>query len=380
MADVGDNNVIRYIYRGEEGERIPLEATHITVAEDVTFIRSRAFVGHSNIIEIICHDKVEKIEEWAFCSCPRLRRVIIPGVKIIEPSAIQWNKALMVVECGKLEIIGFLAFGACGSLRSINLPSARIVEDNAFNYATLTNVKFSSKLERIEESAFCNCYALQRITLPLKDGVITDDNIFAGCEQLKHVDLVERAELEETIAALHLEAWKNDMNEEIDSINRILPNASFGDEWSDDALEYGDPGEKAQAIRRWIRSVLRKINHYKEQHQLVLDEVEPTLQLALPQDIVMKNVLPFLALPAHTFEVAEDEDDDSEEEDSVDELEVEYSSQGEDSEEDSEEEGEEEDDYVGEERNDNNVGQEEDHEEYDQNETAERGRDKRQRR
>ena len=314
MAAV-DNNIIRYIYRGEEGEIIPREATHITVAEDCTFIRSRAFAGHKNIIEVFCHDKVEKIEEWAFCSCPRLRRIIMPGVKIVEPSAIQWNKALMVVECDKLEIIRFLAFGACGSLRSINLPSARIVEEDAFNFATLTKVKFSSKLERIEGSAFCNCYALERITIPLKDGVITDDNIFAGCEQLKHVYLVERAELEETIAALHLEAWKNDMNEEIDSINRILPNASFGDEWSDDALEWGDPGEKAQAIRRWIRSVLHKIIRYKAEHQLILDEAITALQLALPCDIVVNDILPFLALPAYTlFEVVGDEDEDSEEE------------------------------------------------------------------
>ena len=66
----------------------------------------------------------------------------------------------------------------------------------------------------------------------------------------------------------------------------------------------------------WIRSVLRKIIQYKAQHQHVLEEAATTLKLTLPQDIVIKNVLPFLELPLFTFEVGdhEDEEDDSEEE------------------------------------------------------------------
>ena len=57
----------------------------------------------------------------------------------------------------------------------------------------------------------------------MKDGLITADT-YAGCESLNHVELVE-GELHQSIAALHLEQWRNDMAEEIDSINQILPNA-----------------------------------------------------------------------------------------------------------------------------------------------------------
>eukprot|EP00984_Skeletonema_dohrnii_P018929 scaffold8973_cov75-Skeletonema_dohrnii-CCMP3373.AAC.1 len=57
--------------------------------------------------------------------------------------------------------------------------------------------------------------------------MITDDNIFQGCENLKHVDLVEG--VHEIIAAFLLEEWKNDMNEEIASINQILPITTAGD-------------------------------------------------------------------------------------------------------------------------------------------------------
>ena len=164
----------------------------------------------------------------------------------------------------------------------------------------LSSVKFGSKLERIEQVAFRDCPTLERITIPLKDGMITADGIFTECERLKRVDLVDGAELHETIAALHFEEWRNDMNGEITSIHHILPNADAGR--CDEAIGFFD-GEKAQVIRRWLRSVLDKILRYKAEHQGILDEAASTLVLASPRDIVRNNVLPFLELPPHRFGV-----------------------------------------------------------------------------
>jgi len=98
-----------------------------------------------------------------------------------------------------------------------------------------------------------------------------------------------------------LEEWKNDLNREIDSIHRILPNARAG-EW-DDNYEDEEHGEKARALRTWIRSVLRKIIHYQVEHQRLLIEAATTVQLVLPQDIVFNSnsVLYFLELPSHIF-------------------------------------------------------------------------------
>ena len=59
-------------------------------------------------------------------------------------------------------------------------------------------------------------------------------------------------------------------------------------------------------IRAWIRSVLSKIIHYKVEHQRILDGAAATLQLVLPQDIVLDSILPFLQLPSHTFDGEED--------------------------------------------------------------------------
>ena len=327
MADVGNDYFMRYVYRGEEGELIPEEATHITVAEDVTVVLARAFYRHRKIVEIICHDRVEKIEREAFYNCRRLRRVIIPGVKEVEECAfwdcaepICGSRVLMDVECGKLEIINDSAFNNCRLLTSINLPSARIVGSGAFSHTALTDVKFGNKLERIEERAFAyNCVipniwqsltdalstSLERITIPLKDGLITSDDIFKECSKLKQVDLVERVELNGIIAALHLEDWRNDMNEEIDLINRILPNARAGYY----SFTNDDDGEKAQTIRTWIRSVRGKLIHYQAEHQRILNEATTTLQLVLPRDIAMNSVLSYLALPSYTEVSLENEED-----------------------------------------------------------------------
>eukprot|EP00985_Skeletonema_marinoi_P010165 scaffold4795_cov191-Skeletonema_marinoi.AAC.3 len=285
-----------FTYTGREA--VPHYVTRVRIHESVTVIPARAFYDNRNIKEVECHIGVVRVEEEAFLGCLSLRRVIMPGVKVVEYEAFINCYSLTDVECGKLEIIQDRAFSGCKSLRSIDLPSAKIVENGAFEGCeVLTDVKFGSKLDRVERVAFANCYALERITIPLKDGMISRDTIFSACANLKHVDLVE-GELHETVAALQLQEWRNDiMNVEINSINQILPTVDAGSGWDGDAGEF-DEGGKAQAIRMWIRSVLRKIVHYKAEHQRLLDEeVATTLQLILPQEIVMNNVLPFLELP-----------------------------------------------------------------------------------
>ena len=137
------NNQVDYIYMGEDGEVVPEYATHVTVDKSVKVIPERAFYWHRHIEEFQCHDGVEKVEVEAFCYCPSLRLVKMPGVKIVEESAFVSCYALADVECDKLERIGGSAFGWCKSLRSINLPSIKIVQRLAFQDCTgLMDVKF----------------------------------------------------------------------------------------------------------------------------------------------------------------------------------------------------------------------------------------------
>ena len=84
------------------------------------------------------------------------------------------------------------------------------------------------------------------------------------------------------------------MNQEIENINLDLACSHAGN--------IHKVGEKAREVRLWIRSLLSKIVDYKAQHRSYLNVAAATLQPALPNDIVLKNVLPFLELPSFMFE------------------------------------------------------------------------------
>ena len=91
---------------------------------------------------------------------------------------------------------------------------------------------------------------------------------------MKYVNLV--GALHDTIDALLFEEWRKTMNEQIASINQILPNTPAGTDGFDDA------GRKAHAVRLWIRAVRHKI--------------------VQSNDVVFRNVLPLIELPSYTFQ------------------------------------------------------------------------------
>lgn len=126
------------------------------------------------------------------------------------------------VEFGnKLQTIGVGAFYKCTSLTRIRIQCVKRICSGAFNGCEqLTDLILPKDLERIEQYGFANCHALRRIAMPLKAGMITN-NVFNYCENLERIDLV--GGVHKTISSLHLESWRNVMNEEIDRINHILP-------------------------------------------------------------------------------------------------------------------------------------------------------------
>jgi hypothetical protein len=64
-----------------------------------------------------------------------------------------------------------------------------------------------------------------------------------------------------------MESWRNEMNEEIDQINRVLPTTLHP--------------EKAGAIRLWLRRVLGRIEQLKSENIVLLKEAMTLLELAL---------------------------------------------------------------------------------------------------
>jgi hypothetical protein len=262
-----------FVYLGEEYE-VPYSATHAIIDRSVKIIPRGAFRSRS-VVSAETHDGIEKIEAYAFKGCTSLRGIKLPGVREVGHGALIYCRALTDVEFGdKLETIGQIAFNTCDSLRYIKMPSVRTIYGGAFgDCEQLTDVEFGVKLERIGQFAFAFCPRLQRIVIPLKDNMFTLDNYhqqytqFDRCENLTTVDIVGVEVIHKTIASLLLESWRNEMNQEIDRINQVLPNTPAD--------------EKTDAIRLWIRSVINRIKHYKSEHQILLKEAMTLLELAL---------------------------------------------------------------------------------------------------
>jgi len=190
------------------------------------------------------------------------------GVKVIKAGAFCDCRGLTEVEFGvELETIGESAFYNCTSLTRITMPCVRNIGNYAFaNCRQLMDLELPEGLETIGEHAFHNCQRLGRISIPLKDGMIEDD-AFAFCPKLSTVDLV--GGIHNTIASLHLENWRNEMNGEINRINQTLPTPTIGGI------------RMTAAIKQWIRSVIRRLNHCKAEHKALLKEATTLLELAL---------------------------------------------------------------------------------------------------
>ena len=130
-----------------------------------------------------------------------------------------------------------------------------------------------------------DCSSLERIAIPLKDGLIATDDVFQACTSLRRVDIAEDDTLHDTLNALLLEGWGNDVRMDLNTLNFILPHQ----------------GEKTTFIREWISRIARKVSDYKAVHRCILQEIVPILQPSLSKDVVVDNIMSFLELPTHNI-------------------------------------------------------------------------------
>ena len=259
-----------FIYRGR---RAPLHVTHVLIDKSVDEIEDNAFRGCTHLLKVDTHDGLRKIGKNSFYNCKSLRRINLKSTVEIDALAFCGCENLESVEFGdRLETIGENAFMYCYSLKYLKLPSIITIGTCAFYYChRLTDIELSGRLETIGARAFRNCERLQRIAVPLKRDLFVYDNRlqkynqFDKCEQLSTVDIV--GGIHKTVASLHMESWKTDMNEEINRINQVLPNTPAD--------------EKTAEIRQWMESILDKVDHYKAEHNRYVKEGITLLELAL---------------------------------------------------------------------------------------------------
>ena len=267
MADQAEATEI-FVYTGG---RAPQHIINACVSESIDDIPDYAFNQCTRLVDITFHEKVATIGKWAFPGCCSLRSIRLPGAKILRSNAYYNCTGLIEADLGnELETIGLGAFYKCTSLKKLSIKSVRIIESGAFNGCEqLMELDLPEEVERMEQYAFANCHSMRRIAMPLKSGLVAN-NVFNYCENLERVDLV--GEVHKMISNLNLERWKEDMNDEINRINQILPHTPA----TGTIL-----GGKNEAIKRWIETAYRKMNRYKAEHYRLLREAAILLELAL---------------------------------------------------------------------------------------------------
>ena len=235
-------------------------------------VENHAFCDTRNLKSVVCHDRVLKVGRWAFGNCRSLQRLKMPGVKIIEERAFHGCKSLTRVEFDTLETVGDCPFVECTSLKRVKLPKVKTIDRCAFADSGVEELEFGEELETIGGGAFRGS-KLRRIAIPLKDEMFQSSDYvrfytqFHDCNNLSTVDLVGVGGIQKTVSSLHLESWRNEMVEEIQRINQILPST--------------ESREKTDVIRQWMQSVKSRFEHYKAEHRVLLNEATTLLELAL---------------------------------------------------------------------------------------------------
>jgi hypothetical protein len=247
------------------GGRAPPFIPFARVDPRITTINAFAFERNYYLLDAQLHNFVGRVEEHAFALCSSLSWMGLPGVKIVEYSAFYACFGLFSVQFGKdLETIGESAFDQCTSLRHIKMPCVIRIGVRAFQDCALTELDLPKELEVVEEFAFAGCLSLARVSMPLKDGMI-QNKAFLSCDRLSRIDLI--GDIHDVVPSLHLEAWRNDMTNEINRINSVLP--------------VTDVQDKTIVIQEWIQSVFNSIEHYKGEHYASLKEIMTILELSV---------------------------------------------------------------------------------------------------
>ena len=312
--------MVKYTYRGLVGEIIPRDAKVIIASLSCEFVQPRAFQQHPEIEQVIMTKNVKRIGRSAFANCPKLLKVCLCRVTIIDECAFFACEAVREVVANHVTHIKYAGFGWNEKLRRINLPSLIVAGDSSFmGCEMLFEVQFGSPLQKLKKQAFAYCLSLKYVTIPLKLDLLDNLNVFENV-QLETVNLVKGSEIMNVISALQCKRWKADMLTTIDSIDIFL-RAAFGyyrlyrygvvEKPRLPYTHYGDcvtvvhSPSRCEAsgfcIDRWSRLLIRKITHYQDFHSDVIEMAGSVLMQYLSREIVFESILPYLSIPSHSL-------------------------------------------------------------------------------
>ena len=180
----GEINYVDFYFMRDSMKALEaLNMKDVKIIDDI--IPDRAFLN-TKINYIVLPDKLKKIENDAFCSCPLLGSLNIPeGVEVIEVNAFRSTKLDGTLTLpSTLKKIGEWAFQSTPFTGKLTLPEGlEIIEHNAFGYCKgfYGELHLPNSLKSIGYEAFLDCSGLTgSLTIPQSITVIYRE-AFNGC-------------------------------------------------------------------------------------------------------------------------------------------------------------------------------------------------------
>ncbi len=138
----------------------------IELSSNIKVIPKDCF-AYNAAYEIVIHDGIERIEEYAFSNTSNLKEITIPD---------------------SVNYIGKWAFFGCSNLENITLPEGLTVIEEALFYHcyNLKECNIPSTVVEIKDSVFADCRSLTEIVIPENVQTI-DGGLFYGCENLETI-------------------------------------------------------------------------------------------------------------------------------------------------------------------------------------------------
>lgn len=154
-------------------------------------IPARLFAGCENLEEVLPGNYVQRVHEYAFLNCKKLKRIAFSDVcTTFARSAFEWCKELE--SCiSNVKTIDFGVFYNCSLLKEFNFSSVLSIGPQAFRRTGFNEIVLPGNVRVAGEKAFADCYALQKVTI--EEGV---EELGAFCFAKSEFDSYELGNLE----------------------------------------------------------------------------------------------------------------------------------------------------------------------------------------
>lgn len=190
----------------------------IVIGEGITGVGSACFHEYQELEDIQFANSVEKIEEWSFTNCVKIKRIVCPaalnmigeaafagcsnldelifneGLVYIGDYSFQQTPLLTKIDIpGTVKYVGYNAFVFNNFVEIQLREGIEIIRDGAFCGAKVSELILPTSLIEIGTSAFASLYNLTSVSIPGSVRMLCDQ-AFYNCQNLVDITLHEGIE------------------------------------------------------------------------------------------------------------------------------------------------------------------------------------------